>query len=325
MRYGLGLVCAFSVVYCQSSQKRQPSGSLKIFVPIKDSVSATNSDPVLGTQATFEGNNSLSSINLKPFQLAYTSNQRIAHNHSQGYLLDLETLSEKRLTYQDGDVIRPFWYQDKIIYSSTTDEIKERPNILQKVTGQTEPSYEIYQSDIESSDIERLTNRPGRDEALGVIRDQIYYKKLDVSGVSIKKLNQTENLIPWDVKLLGLEYSNVSEAWLMAFKEKIQIKHALYEISVDLPTSKMDLIEVRWSTDGKKISFVFQSDLKYFVFLYVINDECFKKLIESDKKIQNAIFVDTKDTLILSAEKNQGYQVFVKPIEMKQLYCAQLQ
>jgi Tol biopolymer transport system component len=297
---------------------------LKIFVPIKDSPTATKVDPVLGTQATFEGNNTLSSINLKPFQLAYSSDQRVAHNHSQAYILDLETLAEKRLTYQDGDVIRPFWYQDKIVYSSTTDEIKERPNILQKVTGQTEPSYEIYETSIETSNIERLTNRPGRDEALGVIRDQIYYKKLDVSGVSIKKLNHSDNLIPWDVKLVGIEYSNVSDAWLLAYKDKIQIKHSVYEISVDLPKDKLNLQEVRWSTDGKKISFVFQSDLKYFVFLYVINDECFKKLIESDKKIQNAIFVDTKDLLILSAEKNKGLQVFAKAIEMKQLYCTQL-
>jgi Tol biopolymer transport system component len=273
---------------------------------------------------TFEGRNVISDLNAAGTQLLFSSSERVNHNHSQVYNLDLEALTEKRLTFQDGQVVKPFWFLDKVIYSSTTDEIKERPLVLQKFSGLAQPSFEIYQSDTDGSEIERLTDRPGKDQALGVIRNQIYYSKEELGITSIRQLDSQETLIDWEAPLLTVEFSNSTEAWLLSFKDQLKIKHKTYEISVSLPFKKSTLIESRWSHSSRLITAVLQNEQNYSVLIYSIADECFKTILESDKKITGALLMDTKQQLILSAETDTGVQIFIKPIELKQLKCLQL-
>jgi Tol biopolymer transport system component len=295
-----------------------------MLIPLKETALGTKKDSLLGTQITFEGRNVISDLSTTGTQLLFSSSDRISHSHSQIYNLDLEALTEKRLTFQDGQVVKPFWFMDKIIYSSTTDEIKERPLVLQKFSGLAQPSFEIYQSDIEGTEIERLTDRPGKDQALGVIRNQIYYFKEELGITSIKQLDTQETLIDWEAPMLAAEYSTITEAWLMSFKDQLKIKHRAYEISVPLPFKKSNLIESRWSHSGRLITVVLQNEQKHSTLIYSIADECFKSILDYDHKITGALFLDSKQQLILSAEKDSGVQIFIKPIEMKQLTCLQL-
>jgi Tol biopolymer transport system component len=312
----------FSLVFCQSAEKnRGPASSQKLLIPLKETSSATKKDPNLGTQLTFEGFNLISDLNSSGTQLLFSSSDRIHHSHSQVYVLDLESLVERRIAYQDGQAVKPFWLLDKIVYSSTTDEIKERPLVLQKFSGMTDPSYEIYSSDADGTEIERLTDRPGKDQALGVIRNQIYYLREELGITSIRQMQPNDSLLDWDAAIIDLEYSNATEAWLLVYRDHLRVKHKTYEISVPIPFKDSSLIESRWSHSGRMITLVLQHEQKYSVLLYSFADECFKKLIESDNKLSGALFIDSKQQVLLAAEKDRGIQLYLKPIESKLLNC----
>lgn len=102
--------------------------------------------------------------------LIYSAKQRPGHVNSQIYTLDVDAGRERRITYSDGDAETPIFLDDgsRIIYASTTDELKERPALFSKKTAEStgqpqRPSSELYLSDLAGSDIQRLTNRPGFD------------------------------------------------------------------------------------------------------------------------------------------------------------------
>jgi Tol biopolymer transport system component len=93
------------------------------------------------------------------------SSNRSSHRQGQIYIFDLANLKERRLTYQDGECSEPFLSaKGQIFYSSTTDELKERPSLLNKTTDPAPfASTEIYQSDFSGNEIKRWTDRPGFD------------------------------------------------------------------------------------------------------------------------------------------------------------------
>ncbi|MCB0357951.1 MAG: PD40 domain-containing protein, partial [Bdellovibrionales bacterium] len=111
-------------------------------------------------------------------QLLYVSSLRDKHAHSQIYMLNLGSKKEKRLTYQDGNIINPqfFLNTQQVIYESTTDEDKEWPYLVGKYsTSLKSPplatktielfndllplnNFEIYLSDNAGYSIRRLTD-----------------------------------------------------------------------------------------------------------------------------------------------------------------------
>ena len=65
-------------------------------------------------------------------RLLYVSSNRLSHSNPQLYERNLDTSIEHRLTFQDGEVFDGTYARGgkKIIYSSSTDEIKENPRYL---------------------------------------------------------------------------------------------------------------------------------------------------------------------------------------------------
>lgn len=89
---------------------------------------------------------------------------------AQLYELNLATQQERRITWQDGVVGSADWLNDdRVVYSSTTDELKEIPFLNVKLATDNIPS-EIYESDRVGSTIERLTHHPGFDGDVSVDR-----------------------------------------------------------------------------------------------------------------------------------------------------------
>jgi dipeptidyl aminopeptidase/acylaminoacyl peptidase len=101
--------------------------------------------------------------------LVFISKNRSSHKNAQAYELDLSSSKERRITYSDGDVSTPVFVLNgqKIVYASTTDELKESPVLLRK--NSTSPSdlaappTELYLSDLSGIQILRLTDHPGFD------------------------------------------------------------------------------------------------------------------------------------------------------------------
>src|SRR4051812_48354251 len=79
-----------------------------------------------------DGESSQAVYNSKGDKILFNSKKRPGHTHDQVYEKDLSTGAERRITFQNGSTFQPR-YQPKdqgIIYSSSTDELKENPPLL---------------------------------------------------------------------------------------------------------------------------------------------------------------------------------------------------
>lgn len=143
-------------------------------------------------QITQIGENSQARFSPDGRRLIFISRLRTAHKQAQVYELMLPSLTERRLTFHDGDDLEPSITPDgqSFYYASGTDELKEEavaterlmrnyyPEGLRKphgVGGKTESGSdgtelltEIYLQNFDGRSIERLTNDSGYDGDLDI-------------------------------------------------------------------------------------------------------------------------------------------------------------
>lgn len=112
--------------------------------------------------------------------ILFISFNRATHSNSQVYIMDPGTGVQTRVSFSDGLSYKPIVVGDYIVYSSSTDEEKENPN-LERLTGGSAPSpleveraaiqeqklppMEIYSRKNSRDTVARLTRRPGLDVA----------------------------------------------------------------------------------------------------------------------------------------------------------------
>ena len=142
--------------------------------------------PILAQPITTLGENSNAVFSPDGSKILFTSKGRVSHRQSQAYELHLGSMSERRITFQDGDVSSASYYPDgtHFIYASTTDEIKEEALYVQNIFKTYLPealpkkskaaakheseltnlaSSDIYRESFDGREIERLTNFLGFD------------------------------------------------------------------------------------------------------------------------------------------------------------------
>lgn len=113
-------------------------------------------------QITQAGDNDEPKFSNDGQRLLFSSRLRVNHKSWQIYEYDFINNRERRVTFSDGDATSPSYMSDReLIYSSTTDEIKERP--LQGMGNSNLPPSDIYMSDLYGNEIIRLVNNPGFD------------------------------------------------------------------------------------------------------------------------------------------------------------------
>lgn len=114
-------------------------------------------------QITFFGDNEHPRFSLDGARILYSSRARNSHKGVQIYEMDLRANRERRVVFSDGDAFDASYISDyEILYSSTTDEIKENPLGL-KIFPKEYPPSELYMSDLYGNDIIRLTTQPSYD------------------------------------------------------------------------------------------------------------------------------------------------------------------
>jgi A/G-specific adenine glycosylase len=130
--------------------------------------------PLVGVQPlTHLGENAMPAFSPDGTKLMFQSRNRPDHRNAQIYVYDFKTRRERRLTYNDGEDASPQFAPTgkQIIYSSTTDELKEEtisPQYLKaqgsaKNSGLPFLNYEIYSADSDGSHRVRITNSKGYD------------------------------------------------------------------------------------------------------------------------------------------------------------------
>jgi hypothetical protein len=118
---------------------------------------------ILGATPLLTGGYNRSAVfSLDGTKVYFISKNRRDHRNTQAYEYDLAKGTERRITFQDGEVLTIAPAPDqKIYYSSNTDEIKEAP-----FAAETDARFaraEIYSSDPFGEEIDRVTTSPGFD------------------------------------------------------------------------------------------------------------------------------------------------------------------
>lgn len=113
-------------------------------------------------------------------RIIYVSGHRPDHENRQVYEMVLTTQKERRITHHDGDDSSPLYHPKKpyLFYASTTDEIKEKleldkwalasGKISSDIHEQHKTMADIYESKLDGSSIQRLTQTPGYDSELTI-------------------------------------------------------------------------------------------------------------------------------------------------------------
>lgn len=98
-------------------------------------------------------------------RVLYLCALRTGHDADQLYVYDRIRGTEQRVTWQVGAISGHDWVDnDRIVYSSTTDEMKERLFRVNSVEAGT--GSDVYLSDLMGENILRLTDEPGEDRVL---------------------------------------------------------------------------------------------------------------------------------------------------------------
>lgn len=100
-------------------------------------------------QLTFSGNNFRPQTSVDGLKLLFVSQNRVEHEQAQLYELALETKKQKRVTYQDGQVIGGFYHTKSrdLFYVSSTDEDKESPAFLRHAKERIQNGLPIFAAD----------------------------------------------------------------------------------------------------------------------------------------------------------------------------------
>jgi len=130
-------------------------------------------------QLTLVGENRQGQFSRDGKEIIFQSARRPEQLNAQIYILHLDGMKEKRITFNDGEDSWPQFSPDgkRIVYASTTDELKEHPDspapspapsttpasTLYEYWGGKLPDEEIYESDADGSHITRLTQSVGFD------------------------------------------------------------------------------------------------------------------------------------------------------------------
>lgn len=160
---GLMVVTAvLSTTSCQTAAKKEAA-----YIAPEVKTSPLHSDPSLWKKAVTQvGQNESAVFSTGGDKILFISRDRLSHKQRQLYELDLTSKTERRLTFQDGEVLEAVYspYDASIFYTSTTDEIKERPQLFFPDTKtQLWPLTELYHIRGDDELHERWTNSSGFD------------------------------------------------------------------------------------------------------------------------------------------------------------------
>ena len=157
------------------------SAAATLVVPTGPAVpvaAAPGSPEILAKPLTALGENSEARFSPDGTRIAYISRLRANHKQAQIYELHLQRMTEKRVTFHDGDDSSPSysWDSQHFLFASTTDAIKEEEFAAEKLMktyypsgyekrvkadGAIEVGSEIYLQTLNGRTIERLTKGSG--------------------------------------------------------------------------------------------------------------------------------------------------------------------
>lgn len=325
----LATLAALTAVACgHTSSTVPPSFQHALSNPEAPSLNVSS----LGIQLTQQGNNDSPFVSADGKKVVYVSRKRASHQHGQIYVYDLDTLKERRVTFQDGDCRDPIILKDskRIVYASTTDELKENPLILRpKDEKAAYPFTELYISDFSGSDIIRLTHQEGFDGFAWPRWDRpqsITFSRLVDSQLAVFQLNlDSQQTVPVlakkDISIESMQLSPDKKSWSWIERAKSGATQVVTGPFLLAPNKQMALTlpageykEVQWIS-AQKLLLTARIYKKYFQFYsYDLETKCLQSLFDSNSDLASPRLQIEKQGLVFSSTQDGRSDIFYKSI-----------
>lgn len=271
--------------------------------------------------------------------IIFQSKGRENHKQFQIYALDLSSKKERRLTYQDGNAVDPLPLENKnFMYSSDTDETKEKPALLTKKVEELLPANEIYLSDYYGEDVTRLTKRPLFDGALKYSSDfgsPILYASLESGFLqirSVEKKGQTKDVFRINGKnIKELVFAKnrkigfyISDDGFFSFKNDFKKAAPL-----NLPVSQVkDLLFF----EKEQLLFFTASPIttsdkskaepeKSQLFLYDLTANCLKSVLKDQSNLSNPSVKSDRNEILFTSDRSGPKQIYKAALDLAALTC----
>ena len=282
----------------------------------------------LGTLLTGQGESENPVFSPYANMLYFVGEDRRSHKNPQAYAMDLLSFEERRVTFQDGQIldIVPVSAED-IVYSSSTDELKERPKLFSDPASLSPyPGSELYASDLYGGEIKRLTNESGFDNLISLRLDRpqsVTFSKWRGTSLQLWQLNwKTGDSIPLfkkkDVHVFGAEYSPTTKEWLwieQTTPEQTVIKHGpTFKDSAESVTAKsMKVQDAHWVPGQKRLTYVYFDGDQWKPGFYDLEKKCGGDLFKSAYDILQLRWSVDAANLALTAKIQQKKQLVLRP------------
>ena len=283
----IGTLVALTLSTCKTSEKLGPAEA--------------NEFPN-ETVVVSEGDSSQPSYSPDGTRLLFVSRGRRGHLHAQIYEKIMATGAERRITFQNGSTAAPRFHprEDWILYSSSTDELKEDPpRLREQIQDSKFPSayaepFELYVHSLKGLEINRMTRHEGfdGDARFSPNGNEIIWTRVQDGKLSVVSAQRGSTA----VKIVKGPMGNASQfaasadgkmkIWLewdegfVTSHIRLVGKKEVREIASEIPGYKTDLT---FSPDGKHILWaqVSSKSSKYEIWDFEIETACVRKLVSA--------------------------------------------
>ncbi len=317
----LSLVCHLG---CKSAPKQPPSP----LAGASPGIAYRSAESQLLTKS---GINQMAQFSPDGTKIIFLSQNRPDHKKSQVYILNLKTNRDRRITFNDGDDSAPTFDPsgEKILYSSTTDEIKEHalvnPPITDPLVDNSKASFdELYESNADGSHIVRLTNDAGFDG------NGVYSPDGRTIAFSSQKEGQFKIYL-MDGRGRHHRFLTRSSDFEYAPAFSPSGKTIVYESRSDKsPSVHLALSDLNghtklltnydgiqrdpsFSPDGKQVVFSSNKDNPKFFNLYLISidGQCLKRITTGEQNDFFPHFSKSGQQIIYTSDKTASLQVYI--------------